>query len=203
MRILMHGAQELSDVDLLAVVLGSAGLARALARTYVTWWELAAGEIRATPRFSPARTAQVLALVELSRRIGVRPLQRGASLGCSEDVATAYGQRLRHQSQEVFIVVALDARNRVISEHEIARGTLTSVGVHPRDVFRPLIRQSAASMIGIHNHPSGDPSPSSDDHSLCERLCRAGRLLGIPVLDFIIVGGDDHVSFADRAWVTS
>lgn len=196
-RILMQGAASVSTVELLAVVLGSAGVARSLHRTFERWWELGPSEIKATPRFTPARAAQVLAVVELSRRIHGKPLKRGASLCCSEDVAAAYSSRLRDHKQEVFIVLALDARNRVIAEHEVARGTLTSVDVHPREVFRPLIRSGAAGAIAVHNHPSGDASPSTDDQALCSRLCRAGEMLGIPLLDFVVIGHGTHVSFAD------
>jgi DNA repair protein RadC len=97
--------------------------------------------------------------------------------------------------------LALDAKHRVISEHEIARGTLTNVEVHPRELFRALVRDGAAAALLVHNHPSGDPEPSGEDRRLCTRLVVAGRLLGITVLDFVIVGGQRAVSFAERGWV--
>lgn len=154
-----------------------------------------------TLRFSAGRAAQVLAVSELSRRIAAKPLERGAALCCSDDVAAAYGSRLRQQPQESFIVLALDARNRAIAECEVARGTLTSVEVHPREAFRPLIQAGAAAAIALHNHPSGDAEPSHNDHALCQRLRDAGATLGIPLLDFVIVGEGMHVSFADRGWL--
>lgn len=95
------------------------------------------------------------------------------------------------------MVLALDARNAVIDEIEVARGSLTDVEVHPREVFRPLIRQAAAAAVVAHNHPSGDPSPSASDVTFTRRLRRAGELLGIPILDHVIIGRDDYSSIAE------
>lgn len=199
-RCLMQGATPLSDVDLLAILLGSAHLARSLSRRQPRWWELGPADLESL-RFSSGRAAQVLAVAELARRIGAKPLERGAALCCSDDVAAAYGSHLRQRKQEVFLVVALDARNCAIAAREVAQGTLTSVEVHPREVFRPLIQAGAAAAIALHNHPSGDAEPSHNDHALCQRLRDAGATLGIPLLDFVIVGDGTHVSFADRDWL--
>jgi DNA repair protein RadC len=197
----MRGASSLTDVDLLGVALGSLSLSRSLHQRFLRWSELGQAEIRATPRFTPARTAQVLAIVELARRFNSHPLQHGQALRCSDDVARAYRGRFAERKQECFVALSLDCRNRVVSEHEIARGSLASVEVHPREVFRPLIGDGAAAAIFAHNHPSGDPSPSTEDRLLCQRLCQAGALLGIPVLDFVVLGSADHVSFADRGYL--
>jgi DNA repair protein RadC len=105
--------------------------------------------------------------------------------------------RLRGLLQEVFIVIALDARNAIMTEVEIARGSLTSVDVHPREVFRPLIRLAAAGAVVCHNHPSGDPTPSPDDVALTRRLRRAGNLVGIPVLDHVVVGAEGYASIGE------
>lgn len=200
-HVLLRGTSSVSDADLLGIALGSVTLAQALVRTFVRWQDLGRSELQAIPRFTPGRVAQVLALGELCRRIRGTPLQRGQALRCSEDVARAYRGRLAHQRQECFLALGLDCRNRVVSEHEVARGSLTSVEVHPREAFGPLIRDGAAATIMVHNHPSGDPSPSDDDRALCERLCEAGALLGIPVLDFVIVGAEGMASFADSGWL--
>ena len=146
----------------------------------------------------PVTAIRILAAVELGRRVATKPLRRGVALRCSDAVASAYGPRLAAHAQEIFIAIALDVRNRVISEHQIAQGTLTGVDVHPREVFRPLLKSAAAACLLLHNHPSGDPSPSEDDRRLCERLARAGDLVGVKVLDFVIVAGSGSYSFADR-----
>jgi len=121
---------------------------------------------------------------------------------CSEQAApvlrSSIPARLR-KSQECMVALALDSRNRPIGRaYLVAVGTLGSVEVHPRDVFRTVIRRNAASVIIGHNHPSGELTPSPDDARLTERLMRGADLLGIGLLDHIIIGQDGHVSMADR-----
>jgi DNA repair protein RadC len=120
------------------------------------------------------------------------------SLRCSADAWAQLGRRLGRRRREEFFVVALDARNRVRSVHRVAVGTLTSCTVHPREVFAPLLRRAAAAALLVHNHPSGDPAPSPEDEALTERLAEAGRLLGIPILDHLIVARDGYASLRDR-----
>jgi DNA repair protein RadC len=95
-------------------------------------------------------------------------------------------------------VLLLDRKNRIMREVMISQGSLTASVVHPREVFNPAIRDSAAAVICVHNHPSGDPQPSQEDRALTARLVEAGRLLGIQVLDHVIVGRDTYMSFADE-----
>ena len=197
-HLLTQGAPTLSELDLLTLVLGSNTLARSLACTSGRWPDLGQGDLLTIPRISPQRIAQVLAMVELSRRITSKPLVRGEAIRCCEDVAAAYGPRLSGRQQEVFIALSLDVRHRVIAEHELFRGSLTGVEVHPRELFRQLIRDGAVATLLLHNHPSGDPSPSGEDHALCRRLCNAGGMLGIVVLDFVILAGEEYVSFQER-----
>lgn len=111
-----------------------------------------------------------------------------------EDVVRWLGPRLVTLPVETFWVVLLDARGRAVAATMVAQGILTSCLVHPREVFAVAIRARAASLIVIHNHPSGDPEPSAQDRALTARLCAAGRVLGIPVLDHIVVGRQGFVS---------
>lgn len=159
---------------------------------------------RANPRelarvhgIGSARAARLVAAFQLGKRAmaddpPVRIVLRNAS-----DVYRHLRPRLRGMTQEVFIVVALDVRNGVLDEIEVARGSLTGVEVHPREVFRPLIRQAAAAAVVAHNHPSGDARPSPDDIALTRRLRLAGDILGIPILDHVVVAGDDYTSIAE------
>ncbi len=100
--------------------------------------------------------------------------------------------------REQFQVVLLDQKNKIIKDVMVSQGSLTASVVHPREVFNLAIRDSAAAIICVHNHPSGDPQPSREDRALTTRLGEAGRLLGIQVLDHIIVGRDTYMSFADE-----
>ena len=111
-----------------------------------------------------------------------------------------YRARLAHLPVEEFWVLGLDVRHRVVIDRCVARGTLTSVEVHPRDTFRQLIQAGAAAALFCHNHPSGDPTPSPDDIALTARLREAGEICGIRVLDHIIVAEDGYESLAARNW---
>jgi DNA repair protein RadC len=99
--------------------------------------------------------------------------------------------------KEVFCVLLLDAKHRKLREARISEGSLTASIVHPREVFAPAVRESAAALILVHNHPSGDPSPSPEDVELTRRLRQAGEIVGIRVLDHVIVGAEHHFSFVD------
>ena len=119
-------------------------------------------------------------------------------LSSSREVADHFTPRLFNLPREVFIAVLLNARNEVIREITVAVGCLTGSLVHPREVFQPAVRDSAAAVILVHNHPSGDPTPSPEDVQLTERLVEAGRILGIRVLDHVVVALGGYASLMDR-----
>ncbi|MBI4917365.1 MAG: JAB domain-containing protein [Acidobacteria bacterium] len=123
------------------------------------------------------------------------------SLRCSAEVYRLLGPALSTKRQERFLVVALDARNRIIAKHLVAVGSLAACVVHPREVFAPLIRDRAAAAILVHCHPSGSPEPSPEDLELTERLSKAGQMLGIVVLDHIVIGKEGYYSFRDSGRV--
>lgn len=120
-------------------------------------------------------------------------------ISSSRDVAQYLWRRYGHEKQEIFVLLPLDARNHVLADVVVSRGTLSSCPVHPREVFRAAILQAAASLILAHNHPSGGVEPSNDDLALTRRLVRAGTLIGIPVLDHIIVGQTRELSYTSLA----
>ena len=149
----------------------------------------------------PSRKVKSLrAGFELARlSIGKRPV-RGQRLAGAVEVFTHMRARLSGLPTEEFWAIALDVRHRVVFDAMLARGSLTGVEVHPRDVFRPLIKAGASAVLFCHNHPSGDPAPSRADIELTARLREVGDLCGIPVLDHVVVGADGYVSLAERNW---
>lgn len=142
--------------------------------------------------------ARVDALLELAARLHA-PAPMPDRVERAEDVVAYFTPRVALATQESFWVVLLDARGRPIGQHEIARGTLTACLVHPREVFAPALRRRAASVIVVHNHPSGDAAPSAEDRALTERLASAGALLGIPLLDHIVVARGGFASLGGSA----
>ena len=121
----------------------------------------------------------------------------GRVLGRPAESAAALMSVLQDEPAEVFVIMCLTTKHRVIAYHEVSRGILDSTLVHPREVFRAAILANAAGIIAGHNHPSGDPTPSPDDIGLTRRLAAAGEVLGVPLLDHIIVGDDRYYSFKE------
>ena len=207
-RLAAQGPEVLSDAELLALLLGTgrrgnpalrvaeglldqhgglAGLARA-----------ATGELRATPGVGPAKAATVLAALEVGRRLAGRRLLPGDPIRGPADVHRHFHPRLRDAPCERFLVLLLDGRHRVMREVQTSQGTLTASLVHPREVFRPALREAAAAVVLVHNHPSGDPTPSREDREITARLARAGALLGVPVLDHVVVAEQGYVSLREE-----
>ncbi len=156
--------------------------------------ELRAAGIHAT---KARRLRKSIALTRAA--IGERPVL-GQRLAGASEVWAHMRARLADRSVEEFWAIALDVRHRVVLDGLLARGSLTGVEIHPRDVFRPLIRIGAAAVIFCHNHPSGDPSPSRADIELTQRLREVGEMCGIAVLDHVVVATDGYASLAERNW---
>jgi len=205
-RLWQRGLTSIGDEELLAILLGTgvrAHPALAIAAELVR----ASGGVVAVSRASPRELAQVIgvgaeraarvaAAFELGRR-AVEAEQRRELLGAPEDVFRIVGPRLAGLQQEVFLVIGVDIRNGLLDVVEVARGTVHGVEVHPREVFRPLVRMAAAGAVLVHNHPSGDPTPSPEDVALTRRLRSVGELLGIPIVDHVVVGDRGFRSVAE------
>jgi DNA repair protein RadC len=121
-----------------------------------------------------------------------------SSLSSSKEVALRYLEKLSGDKQENFVVALLDNKHRLIKDVLVTRGTLNQSLVHPREVFAPAIELRAAAIIILHNHPSGDTTPSQQDLDITKRLCEVGQIVGITVLDHVIVGGNTYLSFLDE-----
>lgn len=145
-----------------------------------------------------AKATQIAAAMELGRRVALSTYQERPQIRSPEDVYNLMRLNLIAEQREHFIAVLLDIKNRVLRTETISIGTLDSSLVHPREVYRVAIREGAASWIAVHNHPSGDATPSPDDLSITRRLKEAGQLLGIELLDHIIIGDGVFTSFRER-----
>ena len=128
------------------------------------------------------------------RRHGYGSLRR---IRNAEDVYAAFRERFESLDREMFVVVLLDGKNKVIGFNVVSVGSLTATLVHPREVFKPALLANAAALILVHNHPSGDPEPSAEDKAITERLQQAGDLIGIKILDHVVIGDGSFRSLAD------
>lgn len=145
----------------------------------------------------PAKAATILAAFELGRRVVARRLSWEQERFTSpEQIFHHYQHQMLSLRKERFHILLLDSKNRIMREIMVSEGSLTQSIVHPREVFTQAVRDSAAAVILIHNHPSGDPTPSREDREITRRLKDAGDLLGIRVLDHLVIGASDFFSFS-------
>jgi DNA repair protein RadC len=206
-RLLRLGGEGLEDEDLLELVLGTGtaahparGRALDLLARHGPLRRLAtrsASELRSVPGIGRAQAARLVALFALARRLVGERMRPGALFVNPRQIFEHYHGPLRDKKKELFLVVLLDARHRVLRDEVVSEGSLTSSIVHPREVFAPAVRESAGAVVFVHNHPSGDPRPSDEDVAVTRRLLHASELLGIRVLDHVIVGDGEYASFKE------
>lgn len=212
-RLIREGPDSLSDAQLLAILLRVGRRDSSALQVAMELLDRLEGlrglsnrgveELCQIPGIGPAKAAQLKAAIELGKRVLATPLSTGTRVGSSQELFHHYYPRLRDLRHEVFKVVLLDAKHAIIRDATVSEGSLTLSIVHPRDVFNLAVRESAAAVIFLHNHPSGDPQPSPEDRTLTARLVAVGELLGIRVLDHLILGDGRYVSFADQGWLGS
>jgi len=198
-RLAKFGADVMTDSDLLAILLRSGprgcstiDLARKLLDHFdgrLDQLALAeANELQKVKGIGPAKAAELKACFTLARRLAQRVEPAALKLNAASLVAEYLYDAYQGMKQEEVRVILLDTRNQLIANRLVTRGTLTASQVHPREVFRPAIREAAARVILAHNHPSGDPSPSKQDIEVTKTVYDAGEIIGIPLVDHIIVG---------------
>ena len=209
-KLLHNGAQSLTEAELLAIILrtGNASTKETAldhARALLKQFKGLKGLDEASPKdltvikgIGSAKLAQLKASLEMGRRIGREPWKVGEPLQSPENVFRHFQDRFRKAKREVFYVVLLTNKNRKIRDVKISEGSLTASLVHPREVYNPVIRESAAAVLFVHNHPSGDPTPSQEDIEITRRLKEVGEVMGIRVLDHVVIGHDRFFSFSDR-----
>lgn len=207
-RLTRLGGSALSAVELLALVIGSGGNGKSsldvagavFARYHGSLRRLASSpvaSIRSVAGVGPARAVVIHAALELGRRMAAEARSIGEPVSGPMDVYRLFAPRLEDLPVEEFHVAVLDTQHRLERDVTVTRGLLSASLVHPREVFREAIAERAASIILVHNHPSGDPTPSADDRKATSQLVAAGKLLDIPVHDHVIIGRGRYASFAE------
>jgi DNA repair protein RadC len=207
-RLYASGPGALADAELLALQLGSGTrgrdavqVAREVLATYGSLAEVASrevAELSGVRGIGPVKAARLVAAFELSRRLRARTPGQRVILSGPEEVYAAFGPLMEDLKREVFRIALLDAQNGLLRDRIVSEGTLSASLVHPREVFKPAILESAASVILLHNHPSGDPTPSREDVRLTRQLADCARLLDLRIHDHVIIGRGTYLSFAQK-----
>jgi len=206
-RLAKHGPSALSNAELLAILLrtGTAKesaivLAQRLLKEFETLRRIADASVEELSKISGlglAKAAQLKAAFELGKRMASSREERPVVSSTAEAAALVM-EKLRYEQKECFTLLLLDTRNQLIAESNISMGSLDRSIVHPREVFREAIARGAAKVIAVHNHPSGDPSPSEEDRAITRRLAEAGELVGIELVDHVVIGDGEYRSVKGR-----
>lgn len=207
-RLVKYGVEYLTDAELLGIILvkgyqgkTSVDIAKELLSENGSLRKLDSlsySEMCSVKGIGLAKFTQIKAALELGKRILGEDNSPKKKINNATDLANYYQSRMRDLKKEIFKVVLLDVKNRIIRDIDISVGSLTESIVHPREVLKDIIKESAASVIFLHNHPSGESNPSKNDIDITERLVEACNLIGVKVLDHIILGDDNYTSFAQE-----
>ena len=210
-RMLHFGSDSLSNAELLAILLrtgSSSDSVLSLAQKVLSeigsiqaLHEIAIEELTNIKGIGPAKAIQIKAAIELGKRVAGQNYMDRVTIRSPKDVADYLMEDLRHLKQEHFLALLLDTKNNVIAKEIISIGTLNASIIHPREVYKPAIKKSVSAIIAVHNHPSGDPTPSREDIEVTKRLKEAGDILGIDLLDHVIIGNQRYVSLKDKGLI--
>ncbi len=207
-RMQQFGARALSNSELLAILLrtgtvseSAVGLAnRVLIESgglrYLV--DMSVEQLMGFKGIGQAKALQVKAGIELGQRLARSSIRETVTIGSPGDAADYLMEDMRYLQQEHFVCLFLNSKNQVMAKETLSIGSLNASIVHPREVFRAAIKKSSASIICLHNHPSGDPTPSPEDIDITGRLVRAGQIIGIDVLDHIIIGDGKFTSLKEQ-----
>jgi len=208
-KLVQYGAEALSNSELLSILIGTGTKdvsAIALANRVLALEEEGISyltnchpeELSCIPGIGMAKSCQIIAAIELGKRIATKPKGKRINVKSPEEVASLFIEEMRYLKKEYFKALLLNTKNEIIKIENISIGNLNSSVVHPREVFCTAIKKSACSLIVVHNHPSGNPMPSQTDIDITRRLVDAGELLGIKVLDHLIIGDGTYVSMKEQ-----
>lgn len=209
-KLIKHGASSLSDSELLAIVINigtkktsAVDVAKKLIQEYKSIKNIASLSVadlkqKKNKGIGTAKAVMIVATFELARRLKEKEIKNDEPIRSPDDVKERFGPKIRDMKQEVFMVITLSSSNKVIQDRIITKGLLNSSLTHPREVFREAILENAASVILLHNHPSGNLEPSREDISITKQIVEAGKIIGISVHDHIIIAGDGFTSMMER-----
>ena len=200
-ELVTYGEKTQSTEKLIEIIIGNEKKAKKIIENYETL-EDALGkknyETLLTAGLTKGEAQRLIAAIEIGKRIAASDTEVRNHITSPGDAAKFLMPRLRHGTHEEFLTILLNTKNRVIKTERIAEGSLTSAVVHPREVFASAIVNHAAAILVAHNHPSGDPYPSSEDRHLTTSLEEAGKTLGIPLMDHIVIGDGRYYSFREH-----
>jgi DNA repair protein RadC len=207
-RMMQVGAQALSNAELLAILLRTGTYQESAVHLAERMLSQAGGlrslvdmslqQLTEIKGIGSAKGLQIQASIELGRRLARSVMNETVTVRSPKDVADLMTEELRYLQKEHFVCLFLNTKNHIVGQETLSMGSLNASIVHPREVFRAAIKRSSASIICVHNHPSGDPTPSSEDIQLTQRLVEAGEIIGIDVLDHIVIGDHSFVSLKEQ-----
>ncbi|PFG14104.1 DNA replication and repair protein RadC [Bacillus sp. es.036] len=210
-RLVKEGPETLSNQELLAIILRTGTKQESvlqLSYRIIQYFEglrllkdASIEELTSLNGVGTAKAVQLIAAMELGRRVSRLQLEERYTIRSPEDGANYVMEDMRFLSQEHFVCLYLNTKNQVLHRQTVFVGSLNASIVHPREVFREAFRRSAASLICFHNHPSGDPTPSREDIEVTKRLAECGKMLGIDMLDHIIIGDQKFISLKEKGYV--
>ena len=208
-RFLKHGPEALSTAELFAIILRTGSkeenvieMSNRLISEYGLdkLFECTLKELQKIKGIGPSKAMQILAISELGKRYNqLKRLneKNQKRITCAKDVFNLFHERLKDEKQEYFYVLMLNNMNYIVEEKLISKGTLDKTLIHPREIFRYAIKNAVSKIILVHNHPDGDPTPSSNDIEITEELAKAGDILGIKVIDHVIIGRNEKWSWKE------
>lgn len=206
-RMMQYGPHALSNAELLAILLRTGTIQESAVHLAARLLKQCGGlrglvdmslhQLTELKGIGEAKALQIQAGVELGRRLARSAMSDAVIIRSPHDVAALLSEDLRYLQKEHFVCLFLNTKNHVIAQETLSMGSLNASIVHPREVFRAAIKRSSASIICVHNHPSGDPTPSPEDVQITERLVQAGEIVGIEVLDHVIIGDQRFVSLKE------
>ncbi|QEK13627.1 JAB domain-containing protein [Crassaminicella thermophila] len=211
-KLLMSGANALSNAELLAILIrtgtketSAIDLSQRILSASDDGLRYLADctieELSQIKGIGVAKACQVVAAIELGKRLAMSSAKAKININSPRDIVKIFMEEMRYYKKEYFKIMLLNTKNEIISIENISIGSLNSSLVHPREVFVRAIRKSAASLVLIHNHPSGNPKPSNEDIKITQRLIEAGKIIGIEILDHIIIGDGIYISLKEISMI--